>query len=109
VAWSPGPRAVTEVELVLPAGSTVATAIQAILARQERPASPQEGQTAMLSLGAWGQKVESTRVLTDRDRVEIYRPLKVDPKIARRERFKKQGPKKAGLFAVRRAGAKTGY
>ena len=45
-------------------------------------------------------------VLRDGDRVEIYRPLRVDPKVARRERFRKQGARAAGLFAQRRPGAK---
>jgi putative ubiquitin-RnfH superfamily antitoxin RatB of RatAB toxin-antitoxin module len=47
--------------------------------------------------------------LRDLDRVEIYRPLTVDPKVARRQRFNKQGAKAAGLFARKRAGAKAGY
>jgi putative ubiquitin-RnfH superfamily antitoxin RatB of RatAB toxin-antitoxin module len=37
------------------------------------------------------------------------RTLKVDPKVARRERFVKQGAKAAGLFSQRRAGGKAGY
>jgi putative ubiquitin-RnfH superfamily antitoxin RatB of RatAB toxin-antitoxin module len=41
--------------------------------------------------------------------VEIYRGLLVDPKVARRERFRKQGARAAGLFAKRRPGAKPGY
>jgi uncharacterized protein len=48
-------------------------------------------------------------VLSDHDRLEIYRALQIDPKMARRERFKKQGAKSAGLFAKRRPGAKPGY
>ncbi|MBW8723026.1 MAG: RnfH family protein, partial [Polaromonas sp.] len=43
------------------------------------------------------------------DRLEIYRGLRVDPKVARRERFNRQGVKRAGLFAKTRAGAKAGY
>ena len=43
------------------------------------------------------------------DRVEIYRPLRVDPKEARRQRFTGQGAKAAGLFQNRRKGAKAGY
>jgi putative ubiquitin-RnfH superfamily antitoxin RatB of RatAB toxin-antitoxin module len=41
--------------------------------------------------------------------VEIYRPLRVDPKVARRERFVKQGARTAGLFVKKRPGAKAGY
>jgi putative ubiquitin-RnfH superfamily antitoxin RatB of RatAB toxin-antitoxin module len=60
--------------------------------------------------GVWGNKVALTHVLHDRDRLEVYRPLTVDPKVARRERFVRQGAKKAaGLFAKRRSGAKAGY
>jgi hypothetical protein len=41
--------------------------------------------------------------------VELYRPLLVDPKVARRERFRRQGARNTGLFAQRRPGAKPGY
>jgi putative ubiquitin-RnfH superfamily antitoxin RatB of RatAB toxin-antitoxin module len=57
----------------------------------------------------WGKPVELTHTLKDGDRLEVLRPLRVDPKVARRERFQKQGAKTAGLFAKRRAGAKPGY
>jgi putative ubiquitin-RnfH superfamily antitoxin RatB of RatAB toxin-antitoxin module len=57
----------------------------------------------------WGKPVALDQVLTDGDRLEVLRPLRVDPKVARRERFQKQGAKTAGLFANRRAGAKPGY
>jgi len=39
----------------------------------------------------------------------LWRPLRVDPKLARRERFGQQGARAAGLFARRRPGAKPGY
>jgi putative ubiquitin-RnfH superfamily antitoxin RatB of RatAB toxin-antitoxin module len=61
-------------------------------------------------MGIWGQKISTAHVLQDQDRLEMYRALTVDPKVARRERFVKQGAKKAaGLFANRRMGAKAGY
>ncbi len=41
-------------------------------------------------LGIYGKLVPPTTVLRDRDRIEIYRPLKVDPKEARRKRAKKR-------------------
>jgi hypothetical protein len=50
-----------------------------------------------------GRKAGLEDVLRYRDRVEIYRPLQVDPKLARRERFRKQGVRAAGLFARRKA------
>jgi len=39
----------------------------------------------------------------------LVRELRVDPMTARRERFNKQGIKKAGLFKTKREGAKQGY
>jgi putative ubiquitin-RnfH superfamily antitoxin RatB of RatAB toxin-antitoxin module len=47
--------------------------------------------------------------LQDHDRVEICRALTVDPKVARRARFVKQGARTTGLFARKRPGAKAGY
>jgi sulfur carrier protein len=66
--------------------------------------STQDWQTAV-----WGKPVERAHVLKEGDRLEVLRSLRVDPKVARRERFQKQGAKTAGLFAKRRAGAKPGY
>lgn len=37
-------------------------------------------------VGIFGERCDRTRVLSDGDRVEMYLPLKVDPKAARRER-----------------------
>jgi putative ubiquitin-RnfH superfamily antitoxin RatB of RatAB toxin-antitoxin module len=38
----------------------------------------------------WGRVQPADTPLRDRDRVEVYRPLLVDPKEARRQRYKKQ-------------------
>ena len=65
--------------------------------------------TAALKLGVWGKRCSAAQVLEENDRIEIYRPLRVDPKVARRERFTSQGAKRAGLFANKKAGAKAGY
>lgn len=59
--------------------------------------------------GVWGRFVMLDTVLQDQDRLELYRPLLVDPKHARRERFQQQGARGTGLFARRRVGAKMGY
>jgi putative ubiquitin-RnfH superfamily antitoxin RatB of RatAB toxin-antitoxin module len=37
-----------------------------------------------LQVGIWGRAVDRGRVLRDGDRVEIYRPLEIDPREARR-------------------------
>jgi sulfur carrier protein len=57
----------------------------------------------------WGKRVNASTVLQDGDRLALLRPLKVDPKEARRLRFNQQGSRAAGLFAQRRPGAKAGY
>ena len=61
------------------------------------------------SMGIWGRKAGLDDALREGDRIEVYRPLRVDPKVARRERFRTQGARSAGLFAKKRAGAKPGY
>jgi uncharacterized protein len=104
VVYSPAPRVLHELKLALPLGSRVSAALAAC-AQDARFAD------ALIEpqVGVWGKKVSLAHELEADDRVEIYRPLRVDPKVARRERFKKQGAKSAGLFARRRPGAKAGY
>lgn len=102
--WSPAPREVLSLELDVPAGSRVLDVIKASgwLAQHE-------ALTPLPSVGVWGRKCPPEQVLEPGDRIEIYRPLRVDPKVARRERFATQGARRTGLFAKRRPGAKPGY
>ncbi len=105
VVFSAASRSVHETVLNVPNGCLAADAL--VLA------APQWGinatQLQALDLGVWGKRVPAQHVLRDGDRLEIYRALTVDPKVARRERFVRQGAKSAGLFATRRAGGKAGY
>ena len=39
-------------------------------------------------VGVWGHSVERSHVVRDGDRIEIYRPLHMDPQDARRSRAK---------------------
>jgi putative ubiquitin-RnfH superfamily antitoxin RatB of RatAB toxin-antitoxin module len=103
VSYSPGPRQVLEWPVDLPEG---ASARDAVLASGWCEACP--GQEPA-DLGVWGRRCTPDHVVREGDRVEIYRGLLVDPKVARRERFRKQGARAAGLFAKRRPGAKPGY
>lgn len=64
---------------------------------------------AVWAYAVWGKRTELTATLHDGDRLELCRPLTVDPKEARRLRFNQQGSRAAGLFAKRRQGAKAGY
>lgn len=105
VVYAPAAGAVREIPLQLPPGTSVQQALQA---SQVQALFPElDLQTSVI--GVWGRKAAPDQILRDRDRLEIYRPLKVDPKVARRERFAKQGAKTAGLFANKRSGAKAGY
>ena len=103
VAWSPAPREVLEWTLELPEGATVR---DAVLASGWRAAAPG---IAVPDVGIWGRRCGAQQPVRDGDRVEIYRDLVVDPKVARRERFRKQGARGTGLFSQRRPGAKPGY
>jgi uncharacterized protein len=102
VAYSPAPREVIEKRLDLPLKSTVQDALN--LANWSDFAIGEN-----CTLGIWCKKTTLSHLLQDLDRVELYRPLKVDPKVARRERFQKQGARTTGLFAKKRAGGKSGY
>jgi putative ubiquitin-RnfH superfamily antitoxin RatB of RatAB toxin-antitoxin module len=103
VLCAPKARVVHETQLRLAAGSTVLDALQASgFLQQFEISNP-------TSVGVWGRKAALSQVLRDQDRVEIYRTLKVDPKVARRERFAKQGVRMAGLFNKQRPNGKAGY
>ena len=94
LAHCTAPGQVVEMPLVLPQGSSV----QAALLASGMELSSQLD----LQVGVWGRACPSTQILQDGDRLEIYRPLLVDPKVARRERFARQGSRGAGLFARNR-------
>lgn len=102
LAYSPAARQVVEKELVLPFKSTVQDALS--LANLSAFTADEN-----YTLGIWGKKTTLNHELKDQDRLELYRPLKVDPKVARRERFQSQGARTTGLFAKTRAGGKAGY
>jgi putative ubiquitin-RnfH superfamily antitoxin RatB of RatAB toxin-antitoxin module len=108
VVYSSQPRVVCEHRLELSHSSTIKDALLACQTFENFPfhAWTDDGQW---TVGVWGRPVAGDYVLREGDRLEIYRPLKVDPKVARRERFQQQGSRAAGLFATRRKGAKPGY
>ena len=101
VVYSPAAREVREVVLQLAAGSTVAQALQRSGLLALLPGTAETGPL----IGVWGRKAGLNLTLQDQDRVEIYRVLTVDPKVARRQRFAAQGARSAGLFIKKRAGA----
>lgn len=104
--FCPGPREVVVHELVMPLGSRVRDALQAA-GWPQAEATRAWGESP--DVGVWGRKQTLDHLLRDGDRLEIYRGLRVDPKVARRERFNRQGTRSTGLFARKRPGAKAGY
>ena len=105
VVYSPEPRSVHHQSVQLPAGCQLAQALPAIAQALGIPLAT----LTALEVGIWGLRCPKDRVPVTGDRIEFYRPLRVDPKVARRERFVRQGAKAAGLFAKKRPGAKAGY
>ncbi len=98
VTYSPAAREVREWVVLLPVGSTVLDAVRQTTLVQDFPSTDLQSMT----MGVWGRRCARTQLLRDNDRVEIYRALTVDPKVARRERFRKQGARAAGLFLRKR-------
>lgn len=86
VVYSPRAGQVVEVALELPAGATAAQAVQA----SGLPGQHPEIDLRHTALGIWGRRCRPDAPLRDQDRVELYRPLSVDPKEARRLRFRRQ-------------------
>lgn len=66
----------------LPRGGTAAQAIEASGIRERFPGLVVDA----AAVGVFGRKVALDHVLSDGDRVEIYRPLQTDPKEVRRRR-----------------------
>ena len=105
VVYSAGPRTVCEATLNVPPGCAASQARDAAALLWGLQAQTLYG----FQLGVWGKPVAAQQLLKQGDRLELYRTLTVDPKVARRERFVRQGSKGAGLFAARREGGKAGY
>ena len=76
------PDAATLIEVRLPAGSTVAQAIERSGIALRHP----DVDFSSLPVGVFGSRVERTATLVDGDRIEFYRPLVADAKEARRRR-----------------------
>ncbi|RZI93475.1 MAG: RnfH family protein [Variovorax sp.] len=105
VVYSPGPRETFEETVTVPAGCTARDALVASALTTRYP----DLDWPSTAHGVWGRACEWDQVLKDDDRLELCRPLTVDPKVARRERFQRQGARGTGLFANRRKGGKAGY
>lgn len=68
--------------LELPIGTTV----QQALAKLDNKLFPTDMQVCVTQLAVFGQLTKPNEVLHDRDRIEILKPLLLDPKDIRRQR-----------------------
>jgi putative ubiquitin-RnfH superfamily antitoxin RatB of RatAB toxin-antitoxin module len=84
VVYCPRPGVTDLVVLRLAPGATVDEALRASGIVQRHSLAP-----GSLHLGVWGRPRDAASPLRDRDRVEVYRALAVDPKEARRLRYKR--------------------
>jgi putative ubiquitin-RnfH superfamily antitoxin RatB of RatAB toxin-antitoxin module len=77
LSYSPAPREVFEQVLRLPPEATVDDAVKASDLAQR---FPQMDWRQAMTPGIWGREVEWNQLLKDGDRIELCRPLAVDPK-----------------------------
>lgn len=101
LAYSPAAGQVCECVVTVPAQATVADVLAA--------SGVDMAAVQAVRCGIWGRAGDLQTRVQAGDRVELYRPLAVDPKVARRERFVQQGARRSGLFARRRPNSKAGY
>ncbi len=87
VAFSPAARQVALETLQVSPGTTVQQALRDSGWWARHPSVDQTNAT----LGIWGRRVAAEQPLRDGDRIEVYRSLLVDPKEARRLRYRAQG------------------
>lgn len=86
LVWSPMAGDVRHAWLDLAEGSTVEQGLRACMAFAD-----QLPRLADLQIGVWGRVQPLSHGLRDQDRIEVYRPLTVDPKEARRQRYHARG------------------
>ena len=84
VVYCASPGQCDRVSLSLPSGASVGDAVRASGLVERHALEP-----AALVTGVWGRRQPPDTLLRERDRIELYRPLQVDPKEARRLRYKR--------------------
>jgi putative ubiquitin-RnfH superfamily antitoxin RatB of RatAB toxin-antitoxin module len=75
-------EAAIEIEVELATGATVADAVELSGLAARHP----EADIARRPVGVFGKRVDRRTMVIDGDRVEVYRPLRAEPKDARRKR-----------------------
>jgi putative ubiquitin-RnfH superfamily antitoxin RatB of RatAB toxin-antitoxin module len=86
LVWSPQAGDVQHRWLEVEEGATLESALRGC-----EDFSAACGQLDQLRIGIWGRVRPLQTLLRERDRIEVYRALTVDPKEARRLRYAKRG------------------
>lgn len=86
VVWAPGAGEEEAVCLSLAPGTSIAQAVKASGLSACQPVADK----ADAKYGVWGKLVAPDSPICGGDRIEIYRPLQVDPKLARAQRARKR-------------------
>ncbi len=86
MVFSPAPGRAEQVTVKLTPGANVAALIDASGLPTRYPAFD----FARAQVGIWGKLVPLDTLVRAHDRIEIYRPLMVDPKVARARRAQKK-------------------
>lgn len=90
VVYASAPHQIERVALRLPAGATAREALRASGLSERLDSALLD----CLVLGLAGRPCSAATLLRDQDRLELLRPLQVDPKEARRLRYRRDGLKK---------------
>jgi putative ubiquitin-RnfH superfamily antitoxin RatB of RatAB toxin-antitoxin module len=91
VVFCAQPGQCERVMLSLPDGACVRDAVLASGLCRRHGLLPES-----VEVGVWGRRQPAEWPLREQDRVELYRPLRVDPKEARRLRYKRARAGKPG-------------
>lgn len=84
-----------ELSLTVTNGATVAHVLQAARTELQHRGVPIDDHFwGAAPVGVFGERCERDRVVFEGDRVELYRPLTVDPRQARRERARQSQTEK---------------
>jgi hypothetical protein len=92
VVYCPRPGECDRVQLSLPDGACVRDAVLASGLCQRHGLLPES-----VEAGVWGRRQPLESALREHDRVELYRPLRVDPKEARRLRYRRARADRPGV------------
>lgn len=87
IVWSPAERQLAHHVLQVMPGTTAAQALQ--LAQTLGIGAPASGES--WTVAVWGKVRPADYTLRSGDRIELLRPLRVDPKEARRQRYRRDG------------------